>query len=491
MLPLGAAVAAVAVGGLPSAGLLRPTTSAASDATLHVTTNPALVPAFDPNVTDYVVRCSGSPIAVTVDAPADMVSVDGHAAATGRLSTDVSRSTGQGFTLVARARTGGADQTYYVRCLPTDYPDFTATRTGRTQAAFYVTVPIAGSGSGPGVGYPTIFDSDGVPMWWGPKTSTPFTELLGDGDIAWTKSDGTPAEERRLDGALVATTTTQGGPPDQHDLLRLTNGDDVMAADVVRTGIDLAAAWGPSYPSNASVMDQVIEELTPAGAVAWSWDALAHIPLTETDPQWRGQMMNGSYDAYHWNSVEWTGSGFLLSFRHLNAVYDVDQHSSAIVWKLGGTPTAASLHVVGDLVFSAGGDFGGQHDARLLPDGSVTLFDDGTGLGRAPRAVRYRIDPPAHTATMLEQVTDPAAGPDSSFGGSARRLSGGDWVVGWGGTNTISELTGADTRVFLLQFSAGTSVYRAVPVAAGQLSRAVLRGAMDRQYPSPPSVTKP
>jgi len=54
-----------------------------------------------------------------------------------------------------------------------------------------------------------------------------------------------------------------------------------------------------------------------------------------------------------------------------------------------------------------------------------------------------------------------------------------------GGTNTISERTRADSRVFLLQFGPGTSVPRAVPVAAGQLSRAALRAAMDKQYPEP------
>jgi len=110
----------------------------------------------------------------------------------------------------------------------------------------------------------------------------------------------------------------------------------------------------------------------------------------------------------------------------------------------GRLETTGAGGALGDLrrrVFSAGGDFGGQHDPRLLPDGSVTLFDDGTGLGRAPRAVRYRIDMPAYTATTLEQLTDPAAESDSSFGESARRLSGGDWVVGWAGrTRSASAL---------------------------------------------------
>lgn len=370
-----------------------------------------------------------------------------------------------------------------MRCLPTDFPAWTATRTGTTQAEYYATVPISGTGSGPGAGYPAIFDNAGVPVWWGPKTNTPFAELLPDDNIAWTKSDGTPAEERRLDGTLVRTVTTSVGVPNQHDLLRLANGDYLMAADVVRTGIDLTSAWGPAYPSDASVLDAVIQELTPAGAVVWSWDAMDHIPVSETDPQWRDQVMNGSYDAYHWNSIDSTGTGFIMSFRHLDAVFNIDQRSGKILWKLGGSATPESLTITKDPVFTNGSHFGGQHDARLLPDGTVTVYDNGTNLDRAPRAVRYQIDTRAHTATMLEQLGDPAAGPASPFGGSVRRLNGGDWFIGWGGTNTISEFKSTGTRVFLMQFTPGTSVYRAVPVPYDRLSPAMLRADMDKQYP--------
>ena len=222
----------------------------------------ALFPAFDPSISDYVIRCTSAPVDVTIGAPAGAaVSVAGQPAASGRFTTSVSRSTGQGFTLVTRRRDGRgraaplSASTYYVRCLPTDFPVWTATRTGKTQAQWYVTVPITGTG-----GYPTIFDNDGVPVWWAPKGMTLYAELLADGDVAWTKSDATPAVEERLDGSLVGTITTSLGPPDQHDLIRLANGDYVMAADVVQTGVDLASAWGPDYPSDASVQDQVIEE---------------------------------------------------------------------------------------------------------------------------------------------------------------------------------------------------------------------------------------
>ena len=51
---------------------------------------------------------------------------------------------------------------------------------------------------------------------------------------------------------------------------------------------------------------------------------------------------------------------------------------------------------------------GAQHDARLLPDGTLTVFDNRTNLGtQAPRAVRFRINRAGGTATLLQSITDP------------------------------------------------------------------------------------
>ena len=75
--------------------------------------------------------------------------------------------------------------------------------------------------------------------------------------------------------------------------------------------------------------------------------------------------------------------------------------------------------------------FGGQHDARLLPDGTLTVFDNRTDLGSPPRAVRFRIDETAGTATLLNSISDPNV-PASQCCGSARRLANGDWLIDWG-----------------------------------------------------------
>jgi Arylsulfotransferase (ASST) len=477
-----------------------------------IATSPQLFPAFSPQVIDYVSRCDATtPVQVAVNAPAGTtVSVDSQPAAGGSYNTQVTRGVGQEFTIIAQPPSS-SPTSYYVRCLPSDFPTWTAQRSGTPQADFYVTASAS---------YPIIFDTNGVPIWWGPKTPTPYANVLPNGDVIWTKSatqpglpggvGGAGAEEHRLNGTIVQSMNTVAGNTsgDFHDVLVLPSGDYVMAAAVPKPHVDLSS-WtvaGQPAPSDATIVDYVLQELNPntnPPTVVWSWDTYDHIPPAETAQEWRvTSPSNGSccFEPYHFNSIEATSGGFVASFRHLDAAYKFDPSASGgpIVWKLGGSPRAESLTVQGDPIFSNGGSFSGQHDARVLSDGSVTLHDNGTNQSRQPRAVHYAIDTTSNppTATLLAQQTDPLVS-FSPCCGSARLLPGGDWVVGWGGScclpsgsaqvATGTELTSSGARVFLLQFQGANgirpTIYRFLPVPSGVLTRDALRAGMDAQYP--------
>jgi hypothetical protein len=244
---------------------------------------------------------------------------------------------------------------------------------------------------------------------------------------------------------------------------------------------------GNCGPDNTTILDQVIQEVAPDGTIVWSWDAYDHIPVGEMDPEFAGPalLVGAPYDVYHWNSFEYTDTGIVMSFRHLDAVYDIDHTTGDIIWKLGGSPRPESLTVLDDPLVPTVG-FGGQHDARMTSDGILSLHDNGTARARPPREVRYQIDTTTTpgTATMIESLSD--AGISSSFCcGSARKLPGGNWVTGWGSTPTFTESTPAGSRVFTLTFGPSIIMYRAVPVLPGVLDRAALRAGMDAQYHSP------
>jgi hypothetical protein len=61
-------------------------------------------------------------------------------------------------------------------------------------------------------------------------------------------------------------------------------------------------------------------------------------------------------------------------------------------------------------------------------------------------------------------------------------------VTAWGGINPLAtEMTPSGERVFTLHFDDPEMyLYRAVPVAPGELSREQLRAGMDAQYPLTP-----
>lgn len=456
---------------------------------LTVTADPEIYPWFEAGVSDYVIRCTGAPVHLTVDAPeGTSISVAGQQAASGQFVATVNATTGQSFTIVDTT----ASRTYHVRCLPTDFPGFIASRVGETQAEYYITAPNVSTSLATVPTYAAIFDHNGVPVWWSTKLPTLFAEVLPAGDVIYTSRDAGKVEAIHLDGTPAMTPVTSStGPLDEHDVLLLSNGNYLVTANKQVPDYDFSS-WGAAAPAApATLLDHVLQEITPAGDVVWEWDAAAsgHISVAETDPAWRNVakvIYPGVVDAFHWNSVEATPTGYLVSFRHLNAVYHIDRTTGDIDWKLGGTDRPGkSLDVIGDPVFDAGGTFGGQHDARLLADGTVTVFDNGNNgpanPARPPRAVRYAVNF-FGTATFVEQVGDPAI-PVSIWGGSARRLDGGNWVVAFGGTDTVDEMQPDGNRVFHLHIGPGAGIYRVVPVPYGRLTIDQLRAGMDTQYP--------
>jgi hypothetical protein len=183
------------------------------------------------------------------------------------------------------------------------------------------------------------------------------------------------------------------------------------------------------------------------------------------------------WDLVHINSVEPAGEDLIVSFRHVDAIYKIDRDTGKIVWKLGGTRRPESLDVIDDPL----GDepFGGQHDARLWKDGTLTVFDNETNMHRPPRAVRYRIDEEARTARLVEQI-DPPGDIRSGFGGSARKLSGGNWVIYWGGEPLFTEQQPkSGTEALGVSLRGHHWGYRVVPVPQS-IGMGSLRHAMDR-----------
>jgi Arylsulfotransferase (ASST)/Bacterial cadherin-like domain/Bacterial Ig domain/RTX calcium-binding nonapeptide repeat (4 copies) len=438
--------------------------------------DPPLSPAFDPDVANYTTRCAGSPVEVFGRAAAGTtVAVDGEEPSPGSFAATVPLEENQAFSFTTDAASGS--KSYSVRCLPEDFPVWNYEQLRRPSHELYVVAPNLAEPLP--AQYVVVFDRDGVPVWWDTETGGTLQDakVLSDGNLAWWNA-GSGYVIREPDGTLVRHVTAVGFT-DGHELQETPNGNYLLISNEIRKGVDLTEFGGTV---NEDVEDMVVQEIAPNGDLVWSWSTKGHISLAETGRWWPTALAGPpARDIIHMNAIEPVGEdAVLISNRHNDAVYKVDKDSGEIVWKLGGTWTPKSLRVLGDP--EGAYPFGGQHDVRLLPDGTITVEDNNTQLGVPPRAVRYAIDEASRTATMVEQVKDPLA-PSSFCCGSARRSADGSWLMSWGGNSLVGEYDSAGQPNFRLGFGGSVFSYRAVPVADGVSSVATLQAGMNAMHP--------
>ena len=197
-------------------------------------------------------------------------------------------------------------------------------------------------------------------------------------------------------------------------------------------------AYGGAY--NGALIDSAVQEYDlKTGKLERNWDALDHIPLSQSQAS---LPTNGfPWDAYHVNSIQLTGEGkFLVSMRDTLAAYLVDIASGRIEWTLGGRDSSFK--------FGPGAEFEWQHDVMLQPDSTVSVFDDhccrltGGGTSVDPtgpsRGLVLKLDQQARKATLVAQYGE-HGGFRSEYMGDTQPQSNGNVFVGWGSEPYFSE----------------------------------------------------
>ena len=122
--------------------------------------------------------------------------------------------------------------------------------------------------------------------------------------------------------------------------------------------------YGGAY--NGALIDSAVQEYNlTTGKLVRSWDALDHIPLSDSQAT---LPTNGfPWDAYHVNSIDLPGDGtFVVSMRNTWAAYKVNIKTGTIEWTLGGRHSSFK--------FGPGADFQWQHDVSVYP-GSTAAHD--------------------------------------------------------------------------------------------------------------------
>ncbi len=206
--------------------------------------------------------------------------------------------------------------------------------------------------------------------------------------------------------------------------------------------------------SKGVITDSVIQEIDiKTGLVMYEWHALGHISPAEsyTPPQKRVY----PWDFIHVNTISLgPNNTMLLSSRSMWTLFDVDIHTGAVLWRLGGKKS--------DWKLGPGVKFFYQHDAEWQPNGEISMFDNGASppMEKQSRGLLLKLDTTAKTVTLVKQFVNTNQTLLASSQGDTQSLAGGDWLMGYGGLPNFTEYDSAGHILFDATLAKGDQSFR-------------------------------
>lgn len=301
--------------------------------------------------------------------------------------------------------------------------------------------------------YLLILDNNGEPVYYNRIPGIPLTmdfKKQPNGQLTYFNPLKAHQRFYALDNSYQSAGTYEAGngyTTDLHDLQVLENGNALLLIYDTRI-MDMSAYGGKS---NAAVIGCIIQEIDQNKNVVFEWRSWDHIEITDTN-----QRLDTAEIRYiHCNSLEPDHDGnILLSSRNLDEVTKISRETGEIIWRLGGKKS--------DFVFTNDIGFSVQHDARRLPNGNISVYDNGNyNNPRISRGVEYAINRENETAT---RVSEYRRTPDlwALALGNMQKQANGNVVIGWGRSSEpiFTEFTNDGKMV--LEFNAldGTGSYR-------------------------------
>src|SRR5271163_2229059 len=348
-------------------------------------------------------------------------------------------------------------------------PVLTVTGSDRDPAAGDI---LTTNGPGPGQYGPLIYTSQGKLVW--------FDKLTG-GEAAEDLNEQTYEGRRALTwwkGKVLSLGFGQGEDivmiSSYQTVARIPGGNGLKADlhdfQIAPNDISYTTAYNPircdlssiKGSSGGAIVDTAIQEIDMrTGLVRWEWHSLDHVGAAESEVE----VPTGAtpWDYFHLNSIDVEGGdsnqsgNIFISARSTWAGYQLEGATGKILWRLGGNRSSFKM--------GPGTRTAWQHDGRVLPDGEVTFFDDGSNppIHSQSRGVRIALDFKTHEARLLSAYTHPNPPLLAPSQGNMQTLADGNALVGYGGVPAISEYSaeGGSTLLFDAHLPFDMSFYRA------------------------------
>ncbi|MGD0452374.1 MAG: arylsulfotransferase family protein [Solirubrobacteraceae bacterium] len=343
---------------------------------------------------------------------------------------------------------------------PADYQSF-YTLPGVQAPILDVTVPdhdpAAGdilTTNGPGAGQygPLIYTSQGQLVWFdklsGGEAAEDLSEQTYEGgrDLTWWKGRVLSlgfgqGEDIVMSSNYQTVARIAGGnglKADLHDF-QIAPHDIAYITAYNPIRCNLTAVKGA--PGGA-IVDTAIQEIDmKTGLVRWEWHSLDHVGASESETE--APATATPWDWFHLNSIDPEPDGnIFISARSTWAGYQLAGGTGKVLWRLGGLKSSFKM--------GPGTETAWQHDGRVLPDGEVTFFDDGSNppIHHQSRAVRIALDFKAREARLASAYTHANPPLLAASQGNMQTLADGNTLVGYGGVPAISEYAKGGSLLF-------------------------------------------
>jgi hypothetical protein len=351
--------------------------------------------------------------------------------------------------------------------------------------------------TGPGPPGTMILDEAGNLVWFHPlpknasaATNLQVQQLGGQPVLTWWQGYIPPQGFGQGEEVLANSSYQEighvragnGYSADLHDFKLTPQGTALLT---VFNPIDCNLA-GVGGPSGGAVTDSVFQEVDlRTGLVRREWHSLDHVPLGDSYSLATHASRKWPFDYFHINSIDRRADGTtLISARNTWAMYELGTTSGRILSTIGGHHSAVKL--------GSGGRTAYQHDANTLPDGTISVFDNGSVPKVHPqsRGLVLALNARSDSASVVAQYKhSPALTSDSQ--GNIQQLANQDMFVGWGSEPYFSEYSAGGQLLFDAHMHGSYESYRAYrfpwtgsPASAPSLAATAASGGRVNVYAS-------
>jgi hypothetical protein len=319
---------------------------------------------------------------------------------------------------------------------------------------------------GPGASGPIIFEESGNLVWFHPlpkgteATNLQVQQYDGQPVLTWWQGrippQGFGQGEEIIDNSAYREVgrvhAGNGYLADLHEFHITPQGTALLTVfDPIDCNLSFLGG-----PSGGAVTDSIFQEIDlKTGLVRREWNSLDHVALSSSYSSATSANTIWPFDYFHLNSIDQLANGTtLISARNTSTLYELNTLTGQVITSIGGKHSSVKL--------AAGAATAYQHDATVLANGTISVFDNG-GVPKVhaqSRGLILAVDEQTKTDTVVAEFDHPAPHLSSGSQGDIQALEDGNVFIGWGAEPYFSEFSASGQLLYDAHWHGSYQSYR-------------------------------